>query len=379
MDLFDNRKLLKFLMLILIGITFVSLFLILLKPIEDLDFFWHLATGRWIVEHKALLSHDPFNYTTPAFSTPMEYFILTSYWLSQIFYYGIYHLSGWNGFILLRVIVTGIIIYFLYKRGKDSDKTILIGIITVTIVVFSQIYYFERPQVFSFLSFAILLYLLDEMKRNSGAEDRFIVGQMVILIYLLSEGFKFLYPSLNPMKKSSYLKFFIAGMAGILTALINPAGYNVIVETVHLSKYAHVEIIDIQSTVTIFKAFYKYYIPVYWLLLLTAMASLLYRIVKKRFDIKDVFMIAGLGYFSFTQLRHTAFFLIWAAPFISLSWSTVSRARINYIKIFCSLFSPLIIIALTIGGEEFSNIRNITGIKTGRWISSYFPEDAVRF
>src|SRR5581483_3627590 len=29
-------------------------------PIRSYDFFWHLATGRWIVEHRALPVFDPF-------------------------------------------------------------------------------------------------------------------------------------------------------------------------------------------------------------------------------------------------------------------------------------------------------------------------------
>ena len=29
-------------------------------PIRSYDFFWHLATGRWIVDHRAIPTYDPF-------------------------------------------------------------------------------------------------------------------------------------------------------------------------------------------------------------------------------------------------------------------------------------------------------------------------------
>ncbi|MBI4689358.1 MAG: hypothetical protein HY754_03690, partial [Nitrospirae bacterium] len=168
----DNQRVLRFLRFILVVTTFVSLCFILLRPVGDVDFFWHLSTGRWIIEHLALPADDPFNYTTPATSNPRKQLVLTSYWLSQIFYYGIYYVSGWGGFIILRFIILGSLIYFVYKRARDSDRTILFGFIAIAMIVFARLYRLERPQVFSFLFFAILLYLLDEMKRNSRAEDQ---------------------------------------------------------------------------------------------------------------------------------------------------------------------------------------------------------------
>ena len=47
------RRLAAIALLLLIAIAAVG-------PIRSYDFFWHLATGRWIVEHHALPTYDPF-------------------------------------------------------------------------------------------------------------------------------------------------------------------------------------------------------------------------------------------------------------------------------------------------------------------------------
>ncbi|HEX7808455.1 MAG TPA: hypothetical protein VF608_07020, partial [Thermoanaerobaculia bacterium] len=45
--------------LILLG-SIVLLAAAAIGPIRNYDLFWHLATGRWIAEHHALPSIDPF-------------------------------------------------------------------------------------------------------------------------------------------------------------------------------------------------------------------------------------------------------------------------------------------------------------------------------
>src|SRR5207245_11727585 len=47
------RRLAAIALLLLVAIAAVG-------PIRSYDFFWHLTTGRWIVEHRALPIYDPF-------------------------------------------------------------------------------------------------------------------------------------------------------------------------------------------------------------------------------------------------------------------------------------------------------------------------------
>ena len=78
----------------------------------DTDFWWHLKTGEYIVEHGKLPVPDPFSYTSgygePAYpgEETVRYFNLTHEWLAQVLWWLLYQLGGfpavvlWKGFLL---------------------------------------------------------------------------------------------------------------------------------------------------------------------------------------------------------------------------------------------------------------------------------------
>lgn len=49
----------------LIGSVLLAMLGLVIRPITDGDFWLHVRTGRWIVEHAALPAHDIFTYTVP--------------------------------------------------------------------------------------------------------------------------------------------------------------------------------------------------------------------------------------------------------------------------------------------------------------------------
>jgi len=74
------------------------IFIASLDTIRSYDYFWHLATGRWIVEHRALPATDPFSLG----SDPIDW--INGEWLFQIVLYLLYRLVGHEGVSLLRAL-----------------------------------------------------------------------------------------------------------------------------------------------------------------------------------------------------------------------------------------------------------------------------------
>jgi hypothetical protein len=76
--------------------------------IYDSDFWWHLKTGQYIVENRALPVPDPFAFTTAgageayAGEAITRHFNLTHEWLAQVLFYLVWRAAGFGGVVLFR-------------------------------------------------------------------------------------------------------------------------------------------------------------------------------------------------------------------------------------------------------------------------------------
>lgn len=77
---------------------FVIALLASLTPIRSYDYFWHLATGRWIVEHHAIPLTDPFAIASAKIPW------INGSWLFDVLLYGIYKVGGHAGVAFCRAL-----------------------------------------------------------------------------------------------------------------------------------------------------------------------------------------------------------------------------------------------------------------------------------
>lgn len=386
-------------------IIFVSL-LYLLRPINDFDFFWHLKTGEIILQNKSLPAIDPFSFTTPATLTSRQHFILTSYWASQAIYSLIYTAAGMNGIVLLRGFMAGLIIIMLLCLRK-GDRIVTLGLGLLSLVIFFELYPLERPQVFSFLFFGLLIHLLNRIKTarihedQQGRYSRFtdfaglvlplcllmivwsnmhgghLIGQATIVFYMTVEGFKFAHRSLRPIGRKTYLLLIAAGIAGLSFSLINPNSYHALGELMSMPSYMKDYNIEFQSTLAIFRVYDNYTMAFFWVVLLLAGAGILTNISKA--DITEVLLLAGTGYFAFMQMRYIAFFLVAALPVTAINLS---------LRRFQPLIRAGVIIAamtavLFFTRDELPSLKNFSSLgksSSANWVNEYsFPIRAVDF
>jgi hypothetical protein len=79
--------------------------------IHDSDFWWHLKTGQYIVEHHALPVPDPFAFTTPGAAPAYageeitRHFNLTHEWLAQVLFYLVWRAGGFAAVVLFRAVL----------------------------------------------------------------------------------------------------------------------------------------------------------------------------------------------------------------------------------------------------------------------------------
>lgn len=106
-----------------IFLLFLALLVGSLTPIRSYDYFWHLATGRWIAEHRDLPRLDPF-----AVASDREHWI-NGEWLFQIGLYGAYRIAGHQGISILRAVFVALLFATIFrlatKRAHGSAALLL--------------------------------------------------------------------------------------------------------------------------------------------------------------------------------------------------------------------------------------------------------------
>ena len=110
--------------------------------VTDSDSFWHLATGKYLVEHHQLPVPDPFSFTTymgkplPGEET-VRAFNLTHEWLAQIVMYLAYATGGFGGLVLLRAFVMtafcALVGLWAYRRSQSFYLALAAAFVTASI------------------------------------------------------------------------------------------------------------------------------------------------------------------------------------------------------------------------------------------------------
>lgn len=130
-------------LLIFFSIIWVKAIYPAASGIADADFFWHLAYGRWIIEHGALPAGDIFSWTFSG--KPYQ---LTQ-WLGEALMGIAYNAAGLNGTKLISVGLTGVIIGFAWlaaRRYVHTSMALGIAILCNLVHVVTPM----RPQLFTF-------------------------------------------------------------------------------------------------------------------------------------------------------------------------------------------------------------------------------------
>ncbi|UCE79341.1 MAG: hypothetical protein JSV13_01535, partial [Nitrospiraceae bacterium] len=133
-------------------------------PLFDADFWWHIATGRHIVNTGTLPDADPFSFVSTLDENknlhPLrENFILKQYWLCQVLFYFIYENTGSTGMILLRavlLVLTVCIVFWRLRRWNVSLPVSFLAVFILCAIINRSTG--ERPVLFTILFTPLLFF-----------------------------------------------------------------------------------------------------------------------------------------------------------------------------------------------------------------------------
>ena len=138
-------------------VLFGLVFALAVRLPTDTDVWWHLRAGEQIVHH-GIIRTDTFSHTMAGAAW------VDHSWGAQVVLYGVWRLAGSYGLALYTAVLATLGMWLLHRMSSGSilarGPALLLGAAT------AAIFWTPRPQMFSFVLAAALLYLLHLHKRE---------------------------------------------------------------------------------------------------------------------------------------------------------------------------------------------------------------------
>ncbi len=157
---------------------FLILFLILVVSVNllDPDYFWHIKTGEQILLHGSLPSADMFSHTN--FERPW----VLHEWLFQVVLFTIHDLLGALGIKVMTVFLGMLSLYVTYLAvSRINHSRTFSALLTLAFFVPMAPFISPRPQLVSFVFFAVTMLLLVQFKYLKRTRYLVALPAMMIL------------------------------------------------------------------------------------------------------------------------------------------------------------------------------------------------------
>lgn len=154
-------------------IIILGVFAFSVPTIPSADMWWHLSTGRYVIQNHAVPHTEPFSATIAGKSwTAHE-------WLSGVVFYLAYSVLGSAGLLLLTACVLTLVFWFSYQRSGGALLARLFALalgVATTTPIFSV-----RPQIFTYALAAIFLLVLTRYFETGSYKLLFWLPALTIL------------------------------------------------------------------------------------------------------------------------------------------------------------------------------------------------------
>ena len=173
----SERRSLEYLALAALLIAFFGFFAV---KVWDIDFWWHIAAGKNILDTGAVPSVDPFGMYDAANACGQT--VLKSEWLGQVLLYSVYRWFGLDGIILFRAGILVLCLAVVYFRCHLVASAGPFALIVTALAGLAILHHTgERPQLFSFLFITLLFLLLDGFIRTGNRKLLYGIPLLMLL------------------------------------------------------------------------------------------------------------------------------------------------------------------------------------------------------
>lgn len=343
--------------LILLFFIFIILFTTF-KISGDDDVFWHLATGRYIVETQQVPSTDIFGYITQGQEwMPFE-------WGWDVLTYSLYNIGGYTAISIFRTLIFLLIFFLLFivlRKFNVSYSLIFLFFILLAFGIIDRLT--PRPHIISLFFFTLLLYIIITYKyfdrKNfkilffvpllflvwANMHMGIIAGIFLFGIFVLSEILicykpqTFSTKEIIPLSKPELYRLILIFVATVIVMFINPNSY-----ATYFYAYDHTKM-KLLETINEWRSPFDamfgggFVTTIYKIFLFGGIIILYYSFKRK--DLFPALVFIGFAIYSVRAVRFTVDYLIIITIFLAVSVNfIINNSKIETIQIFFNR-SPL--------------------------------------
>jgi hypothetical protein len=208
------------------AVLFVLVAIAAVGPIRSYDYFWHLAAGRWIVEHHALPRFDPLALASAHIPW------INGEWLYQIVLYALHGIAGAGGISIASALLVAAIFtagFVFASREQEIGVALLVAAIAFA---GASDRLGVRPAATAALLIVVALGLLGSHLRLTPLT---IAYACVTIVWINVHPSALLAPVLAMITMLIDVRRWVVVMASAAALLVNPYGWNAIVAPLRLT------------------------------------------------------------------------------------------------------------------------------------------------
>lgn len=338
--------------LVLLFIVFF-IFLNISKLNGEDDFFWHISTGKYIIENKVIPDVDVFGFVTQGQPwIPFE-------WLWDVSAYLIFSLTGFSGLYIINIIIGLLLFSVFFFLLRKFDVPLPLNIFALLILALAIRYRLEiKPHMVSYLLFTILMGIIISFRYlNLNKKYLFIIPvifmfwanfHMGVSLGLLLFGIFILVTIYEHFRLDRYnrqiiYQLLLIFLLSLIAMLINP---HHIYTFIYAYKHTQMKLIDsIYEWMSPFNQnFLGKFFNILYILFLVGFLPVLIHYYKR----KDYFFILSylvFGLYSLTAVRFIIEFIIVALIPLVLIVKTYLLKNQNRISFISKALLPKVILA----------------------------------
>lgn len=368
----------KTLLLAFLGI----IVLFTLRPVGDFDTGYHLKTGQYIFENRTVPRYDIFSYAAPGSRW------IAHYWLSDVVFYLWYQVGELWGLIIGVALAAALTYFIILKTAWLRVTSFFFPLLLV--IPFGALTFelwVVRPQIFSYLWAALLIYLLERWRLRADTHSLsfiplimllwanmhagVILGIIIIIFYAADAAFRKDWKGLGERDVFALFGF------SVLLTLANPNGWRTLAYARIIAPSA--ELLRIEEWRPFIEFLETPQAILFLILMIVSVLFAYFRILPRKsfaseFRLVDITLITLAFLMPMVSIRHVGFFPLLAFPVVAGELATISERMKRPFDAYTIVPLLAAVLAAILAATQIARVYTLQPLNR-----HLLPEGAVRF